>query len=85
MDFKNDLLELGKSIEELKPYMATEEATKNALVIPFIKMLGYNVYDPREVRPEFVCDIGIKKGEKIDFALFGEDKELPLMLIECKH
>jgi len=85
MDFKDELIALGKSVEELKPYMATEEATKNALIVPFIKMLGYNVFDPREVRPEYVCDIGIKKGEKIDFALFGENKEIPLMLIECKQ
>ena len=85
MDFKDELLALGKSVEELKPYMATEEATKTALIVPFIKILGYNVFDPREVRPEFVCDIGIKKGEKIDYALFGENKEEPLILIECKH
>jgi hypothetical protein len=85
MDFKDELIALGKSVEELKPYMATEEATKNALVVPFIKMLGYNVFDPREVRPEFVCDIGIKKDEKVDFALFGENKEIPLILIECKQ
>jgi hypothetical protein len=85
MDFKDELIALGKSVDELKPYMTTEEATKNALIIPFIRILGYNVFVPREVRPEYVCDIGIKKGEKIDFALFGENKTEPLVLIECKQ
>jgi len=85
MDFKDELFTLAKSVDELKPFMTTEEATKNALVVPFIKTLGYNVFDPREVRPEYICDIGIKKGEKIDYALFGENKEEPLVLIECKQ
>ena len=34
-------------------HLATEEATKNALVMPFINALGYNVFDPLEVVPEF--------------------------------
>ena len=47
----------------------TEEATKNALIMPFINLLGYNVFDPNEVKPEFICDIGDKKGEKVDYLI----------------
>lgn len=60
----------------------TEEATKNALVMPFIGTLGYNVFDPTEVMPEFTADIGTKKGEKVDYAILKDDK--PIMLFECK-
>jgi hypothetical protein len=63
-------------------YLLTEEATKNALVMPFINSLGYNVFDPTEVMPEFTSDVGTKKGEKVDYALMKEGK--PIMLFECK-
>jgi hypothetical protein len=53
-----------------KASIATEEGTKNAFVMPFINtVLGYDVFNPSEVIPEFVADVGIKKGEKIDYAL----------------
>jgi len=50
--------------------------------MPMIQMLGYNVFDPLEVTPELVCDIGTKKGEKIDYAVLRDSK--PIMLFECK-
>jgi hypothetical protein len=50
--------------------MATKVRTKNAFVMPFIStVLGYDVFNPSEVIPEFIADVGIKKGEKIDYAL----------------
>lgn len=61
----------------------TEEATKNALVMPFIaQILGYDVFDPNEVVPEFVADVGTKKGEKIDYAIV-KDGAIQI-LVECK-
>ncbi|WP_196936601.1 type I restriction endonuclease [Sphingobacterium hungaricum] len=51
--------------------------------MPFLKILGYDVFDPFEVQPEFIADIGIKKGEKVDYAILRDDK--PIILIECKH
>ncbi len=51
--------------------------------MPFIKLLGYDVFDPFEVNPEFVADIGIKKGEKVDYAIMKEGE--PIIIIECKH
>ncbi len=50
--------------------------------MPFINALGYNVFNPREVMPEFIADIGIKKGEKIDYAIFQDG--VPIMFFECK-
>jgi hypothetical protein len=41
--------------------------------MPFIAALGYDVFNPKEVVPEFVADVGIKKGEKVDYAVFRGD------------
>jgi hypothetical protein len=51
--------------------------------MPFLQALGYDVFNPLEVVPEFICDIGAKKGEKIDYAILKDD--VPILLIECKH
>jgi hypothetical protein len=50
--------------------------------MPFINALGYNVFDPTEVTPELVADVGTKKGEKVDYAILRDGK--PIMLFECK-
>ncbi|OCX54276.1 restriction endonuclease [Mucilaginibacter sp. PPCGB 2223] len=83
MDFKDQILQLAARVEKLLPQLQTEEATKNALIMPFIQVLGYDVFNPFEVNPEFVADIGIKKGEKVDYAIMKEGE--PTILIECKH
>jgi len=83
MDFKDSIKQISERIETLKDNIQTEEATKTALILPFISALGYDVFNPLEVLPEMCCDIGTKKGEKIDYAIFKEGK--PVILIECKH
>lgn len=62
-------MDLKKIKIGLKDSLKTEEATKNALIMPFIMELGYNVFDPTEVIPEFVADIAKKNGEKVDYAI----------------
>lgn len=83
MDFKDQIKQIADRIDKLKDSLQTEEATKNALIMPFIQALGYDVFNPLEVMPEFTCDIGTKKGEKIDYAIFKDNQ--PIILIECKH
>lgn len=83
MDFKDEIKQFCERVEKLKNQILTEEATKNALIMPFIKALGYDVFNPFEVVPEFVADIGIKKGEKVDYAIVKDGK--PCILVECKH
>ncbi|MEO0716330.1 MAG: type I restriction endonuclease, partial [Planctomycetota bacterium] len=82
-------MELGKRLSELSDRarsvvgnLATEEATKTALVLPFLGALGYDVFDPTEVVPEFTADVGVKRGEKVDYAVCVDGK--PQLLIECK-
>lgn len=83
MDFKDQVLQLASRVEKILPQLQTEEATKNALIMPFIQSLGYDVFNPFEVNPEFIADLGIKKGEKVDYAIMKDG--VPTILIECKH
>ena len=89
MDFKERLLlhaqNIKKVIETQK--ITTEEGTKNALIMPFIKdVLGYNVFDPSEVNPEFDAEMikggTSKKMDKVDYAIMKEGR--PIILVECK-
>jgi len=61
---------LGQRVSSLRDMELTEEGTKNALIMPLLRALGYDVFDPSEVVPEFTADIGIKKGEKVDYGIF---------------
>jgi len=73
---------LSARIEKNKNLILTEEATKTAFIMPFLQILGYDVFNPLEVVPEFIADVGIKKGEKVDYAIVIDGS--PVMLIECK-
>jgi hypothetical protein len=82
MDLIDKLGDLASRIEKLRPQLQTEEATKNALIMPFINALGYDVFNPLEVVPEFTADVGTKKGEKVDYAVMQNGE--PIILVECK-
>ncbi len=82
MDFKDRILYLAAQIPSQLPNIKTEEATKNALIMPFIQALGYDVFNLNEVNPELVADVGVKKGEKVDYAIMRDGK--PIILFECK-
>lgn len=83
MEFEDRLASLATKVKNQAKAIGTEEATKNAFVMPFIStILGYDVFDPLEVVPEFTADVGTKKGEKVDYAIV-RDGEVQI-LIECK-
>lgn len=82
MDLIDTLDRLASRLDQHAAVLETEEATKNTLVLPIINALGYNVFDPLEVTPEFTADVGTKKGEKVDYAIKIEGA--PMILIECK-
>lgn len=83
MEFNEKILALSNKAKQIGSGLATEEATKNALIMPFlINILGYDVFDPNEVIPEFTADIGTKKGEKVDYAIV-KNSEVQI-LVECK-
>lgn len=82
MDLATKLVELEKRTAQHRELLLTEEAAKTALVMPFIQALGYDVFNPGEVIPEFTADVGIKKGEKVDYAICIDGKLS--ILVECK-
>lgn len=82
MDFVDKIRTLAATVPKQMEHVQTEEATKHALVMPFIQALGYNVFDPIEVTPELIADVGTKKGEKVDYAIHFDGK--PTILFECK-
>jgi len=82
MDLATKLIELEKRTTQHRELLLTEEAAKTALVMPFLQALGYDVFNPAEVIPEFTADVGIKKGEKVDYALCIDGKVS--ILVECK-
>ncbi|WP_174279875.1 type I restriction endonuclease [Sphingomonas bacterium] len=82
MELATKLVELEKRTSQHRELLLTEEAAKTALVMPFLQALGYDVFNPAEVIPEFTADVGVKKGEKVDYALCIDGKLS--MLVECK-
>ena len=83
MEFAELLTALALKVRNQREAIQTEEATKNAFVMPFIStILGYDVFNPLEVVPEFTADVGVKRGEKVDYAIM-RDGEVQI-LIECK-
>lgn len=82
MDFIDKINQFSKRIDMIKDSLATEEATKTALIMPFFNLLDYDVFNPMEFIPEFTADIGTKKGEKVDYAIIKDNE--PVILIEAK-
>jgi hypothetical protein len=71
-------MQLSGRVEQLKRNLHTEEATKTALVLPMLQVLGCDVFNPQEVVAGYV-----KKGEKIDYAVIRQEK--PVIFVKCKH
>ena len=74
MPFFEDVQSLAKISLELRDDLQTEEAVKHSLVMPFLNLLGYNVFNPREVVPEYIAEVGTKKGEKVDYAILHDGR-----------
>ncbi|GAA0133947.1 type I restriction endonuclease [Paenibacillus sp. YSY-4.3] len=82
MEFTDQIKSLAKRVQKMKESILTEEATKTSIIMPFFQALQYDVFNPEEFLPEFVADVGIKKGEKVDYAIMQDKK--PVILIEAK-
>lgn len=82
MSFQQKIKELSARSRHASTHALTEEATKTSVILPLIQSFGFDVFNLEEVTPEYVADIGTKKGEKIDFALKIDGKVA--VLIEAK-
>lgn len=79
---KDTILAFCERAAKTRELLKTEEATKNALIMPFLQIMGYDVFNPLEIVPEFTADVGSKAGERVDYAVILDGS--PVMLIECK-
>ena len=82
MEINERLEQLAERIEIVKNSIVTEEATKTSMIMPFFQLLGYDVFNPLEFVPEYTADVGLKKKEKVDYAIMVDGK--PLIFVECK-
>lgn len=82
MDLKDSVRDIAKRASVARETAETEEATKQGVILPFIRALGFDIFDLSQVVPEFNSDVGTKKGEKVDYAL-KIDGEI-VMLVEAK-
>ncbi|PWS27465.1 hypothetical protein DHW03_07635 [Pedobacter yonginense] len=80
MELKDEISQFAVRIKKMLPTVQTEDSTRNALVMPFIQILGF---DPSEVQSEAVLDFGIKKSKKVDYTIMKDGE--PTILVECKH
>lgn len=81
-EFAEKIKTLSKRVIQISEVQTNEEAAKTSAIMPFFQTLGYDVFNPTEFMPEFTADVGIKKGEKVDYAILKDG--IPLILIECK-
>ena len=69
MEINERLQQLVERIDAVKTSITTEEATKTSMIMPFFQLLGYDVFNPLEFVPEYTADVGLKKKEKVDYAI----------------
>ena len=82
-DLFSSLKKQSSYVQKYRNILCNEEHTKIGFIIPFFKVLGYDMHLPDEVIAEYSCDFGTKKGEKVDFAIMKGSK--PYILVEAKH
>ena len=77
-----ELKTLASRANEIKEYIKSEEGSKTSLVLPMLGILGYDVFNPKHLMAELTADVGVKRGEKVDYALMSSGN--PKLIIECK-
>ncbi|MDC9607209.1 type I restriction endonuclease [Xenorhabdus griffiniae] len=82
-NFRQKLKHHVEHVKNVGEHCSTEETTKQALILPFLDILGFNPYDPQKVKAEYGADFpGVKVNERVDYALFCQG--VPVMFIEAK-
>ena len=85
MAFTDDIAKLSEQVRKRIDHIRGEEATKQSLILPFFTSLGYDIYDPTEVKPEYISDAATKKSgqfEKVDYAICLNNSVV--ILVEAK-
>lgn len=85
MSFADSIARVAERARTQIVNIVGEQATKMSLIAPFLTVMGYDVFDPAEVIPEYIASFAIKKAgqfEKVDYAIKVNDKIV--MIIEAK-
>lgn len=84
MGFTEDVAKLSERIRRHSERNLGEEATKQALILPLIQTLGYDILEPEELLPEYVADFAtkVKPLKKVDYAI-AINKTI-VMVVEAK-
>lgn len=78
----SDIQALAERLEKFKDGYFNEANTKQSLILPFVRMLGYDTDNPLEVTLEYAASFGVKKDARVDIAVMREGT--PSIFIECK-
>ncbi len=71
MEFAEEIKQFSQLVIKMSNSVSNEESTKMSMIVPFFLILGYDVFNPDEFCPEYTTDVGIKKGEKVDYAILS--------------
>ena len=82
-NFKEKLIKHAEMCVKRYPNCSTEEACKQGLILPFISLLGYDVFDVNEVVPEHSADFSDKYKNRVDYAILRNNEAV--IAIECKQ
>jgi predicted type IV restriction endonuclease len=82
MDFTQALTQAAREMVKRADRCRNEESTKQFLVLPFIRFLGYDILDPEEVVPEHSADFSDKYKNRVDYAICRDG--IPVIAIEVK-
>lgn len=83
MALEDEIKALAERIPGLRPMLDDEAKTKQYLILPLIRALGYDDANPAEVVPEYTADYGRREGWKVDYAILSDDNLR--VVIECKQ
>jgi hypothetical protein len=82
-EFRRRVVHHIEHVKNVGAHCATEETTKQALILPLLDILGFSPYDPTKVKAEYGADFpGAKASERVDYALFSNG--IPVLFIEAK-
>jgi hypothetical protein len=81
-EFRSRIEAYAERVKRVRDHVKNEEATKVALILPFVALLGYDDRDPTEVSAEHAADFSEKYKNRVDYAILRDGR--PVVAIECK-
>ncbi|MCY4562402.1 MAG: hypothetical protein OXC03_08965 [Flavobacteriaceae bacterium] len=80
MDLKSKISALQTKYEEYKNDQIDERTTESWFIEPFLVALGYDVSEPKLVKPQYIVDHNAPNKNKVDYAIFKDGK--PIIFVE---